>query len=98
MPDGVAQTSDRTSGDTLISATAPATPAHAQPTRSHHLSEHVAVTVVCGKRLGHSAEEAALASTASRRSNRGPCQGSIVEPQANVGAARPPTSGPAQSR
>src|SRR5450759_879112 len=48
MPDGVAQTSDRTSGDTLISATAPAPPAHAQPTRSHHLSDHVAITVVCG--------------------------------------------------
>src|SRR5450759_3781794 len=33
MPDGVAQTSDRTSGDTLISATAPATPRHAQRDR-----------------------------------------------------------------
>src|SRR5664280_1617855 len=32
----------------VVRNTAPATLAHAQPTRSHHLSDHVAITVVCG--------------------------------------------------
>jgi len=33
----------RNRDDTLISDTAPATPAHAQATRCHHLSDHVAI-------------------------------------------------------